>query len=306
MLARLVERADVLMENFRVGVLDRLGFPVVAAARAQPAADRPLDHRLRPRRAGGQARRLRPDRAGRGRADVDHRDRAADQGGRADRRPDRRDERRLRGARRPARAGARPAAAGSSARRCWPGWSACTPSRAPAGPSPARCRAWPATTTPRSRRTACSRRRPRRCRSPAARRACGARCAAPSAGTRPRREFATNPLRVANRDALVDADRDALRRPSRPSTGWRCSSDAGVPSGKVRTMDDVYTWDQTLSQGLLLSVDHATQGELKLPGLADPLRRQPVLRRPLRAPRSPDARPARRVDPGVAGLVSTS
>ena len=39
-----------------------------------------------------------------------------------------------------------------------------------------------------------------------------------------------------------------------------------MPSGKVRSMDDVYSWDQTLSQGLLLSVQHATQGELKLPG----------------------------------------
>jgi crotonobetainyl-CoA:carnitine CoA-transferase CaiB-like acyl-CoA transferase len=35
-------------------------------------------------------------------------------------------------------------------------------------------------------------------------------------------------------------------------------------------MDDVYTWDQVLSQGLLLSVDHATQGRLDLPG--SPLR----------------------------------
>ena len=58
-------------------------------------------------------------------------------------------------------------------------------------------------------------------------------------------------------------------------------SDAGVPSGKVRSMDDVYSWDQTLSQGLKLSVDHSTLGALDLPGLAAALRRQPVLRRPL-------------------------
>jgi crotonobetainyl-CoA:carnitine CoA-transferase CaiB-like acyl-CoA transferase len=47
-------------------------------------------------------------------------------------------------------------------------------------------------------------------------------------------------------------------------------TEAGVPSGKVRSLDDVYGWDQTRSQGLLLEVDHATAGTLTLPG--SPLR----------------------------------
>lgn len=38
----------------------------------------------------------------------------------------------------------------------------------------------------------------------------------------------------------------------------------------MRTIDDVYAWEQTRSQGLLLEVDHATQGRLELPG--SPLR----------------------------------
>jgi hypothetical protein len=41
---------------------------------------------------------------------------------------------------------------------------------------------------------------------------------------------------------------------------------AGVPAGKVRTLDDVYGWEQTRSQGLVIEVDHATQGILELPG----------------------------------------
>jgi crotonobetainyl-CoA:carnitine CoA-transferase CaiB-like acyl-CoA transferase len=40
----------------------------------------------------------------------------------------------------------------------------------------------------------------------------------------------------------------------------------GIPAGKVRTIDEVYGWDQTLSQGLLVDVDHATLGRLSLPG----------------------------------------
>src|SRR6476661_8542051 len=51
-----------------------------------------------------------------------------------------------------------------------------------------------------------------------------------------------------------------------PGSPIRFRSDAGVPSGKVRTLDDVYDWEQTRSQGLLLSVEHATQGSLNLPG----------------------------------------
>ena len=77
--------------------------------------------------------------------------------------------------------------------------------------------------------------------------------------------FATNPLRVANRDALVEQIEGHFA--SGPAEQWLAAlAEAGVPAGKVRSMDDVYTWEQTLSQGLLLSVDHATQGEVRLPG----------------------------------------
>ena len=78
-------------------------------------------------------------------------------------------------------------------------------------------------------------------------------------------DFATNPLRVANRDKLIERIETLFA--DQPAEHWlELLAGAGVPSGKVRSMDDVYSWEQTLSQGLLLSVQHATQGELKLPG----------------------------------------
>jgi crotonobetainyl-CoA:carnitine CoA-transferase CaiB-like acyl-CoA transferase len=43
-------------------------------------------------------------------------------------------------------------------------------------------------------------------------------------------------------------------------------AELGVPSGRVRTLDEVYGWDQTRSQGLLVDVEHATLGSLQLPG----------------------------------------
>ena len=37
-------------------------------------------------------------------------------------------------------------------------------------------------------------------------------------------------------------------------------------NGRVRTLDEVYEWDQTRSQGLVVPVEHAALGPLELPG----------------------------------------
>ena len=81
--------------------------------------------------------------------------------------------------------------------------------------------------------------------------------------------FATNPDRVAHREALCELlEKHFL---CEPADFWlEQLAVAGVPSGKVRSLDDVYGWEQTRSQGLLLDVEHATQGKLTLPG--SPLR----------------------------------
>jgi crotonobetainyl-CoA:carnitine CoA-transferase CaiB-like acyl-CoA transferase len=77
--------------------------------------------------------------------------------------------------------------------------------------------------------------------------------------------MATNPERVANREQVIAAveavfaDWDAEPLLAR-------LAEVGVPAGKVRTLDEVYAWDQTASQGLLVDVEHSTLGHLTLPG----------------------------------------
>ncbi|GAA1972870.1 CoA transferase [Nocardioides panacihumi] len=81
--------------------------------------------------------------------------------------------------------------------------------------------------------------------------------------------LATNRERVANRTALVE--RLEAHFANDPAEHWLALLDAaGVPAGKVRSLDDVYNWEQTRSQGLVLSVEHPTLGEIELPG--SPLR----------------------------------
>ncbi len=40
----------------------------------------------------------------------------------------------------------------------------------------------------------------------------------------------------------------------------------GIPAGEVRTLDRVYDWDQTRSQGLVIEVDHPLLGTIEIPG----------------------------------------
>ena len=69
----------------------------------------------------------------------------------------------------------------------------------------------------------------------------------------------------------------------------------GIPAGEVRTLDRVYDWDQTRSQGLLVDVEHALAGRVTLPGPAAALRRRradrPTARRRCSASTTPRCAP---------------
>ena len=77
--------------------------------------------------------------------------------------------------------------------------------------------------------------------------------------------FATNRDRVGLRGDLIAALESALA--SADAETWlERLADLGIPAGKVRTIDDVYGWDQTRSQGLLIDVQHPQLGRVELPG----------------------------------------
>ncbi len=77
--------------------------------------------------------------------------------------------------------------------------------------------------------------------------------------------FRTNTERVNNRDALIGEIEGAFA--TAPAATWLQRLDeAGIPAGKVRSLDEVYGWEQTRSQGLLVEVEHPVLGRIELPG----------------------------------------
>jgi crotonobetainyl-CoA:carnitine CoA-transferase CaiB-like acyl-CoA transferase len=77
--------------------------------------------------------------------------------------------------------------------------------------------------------------------------------------------FADNAHRVRHRQALVELINDSFADHSVDDLLAQLDK-AGVPAGEVRTLERVYQWDQTRSQGLLLDVEHPTLGRITLPG----------------------------------------
>jgi crotonobetainyl-CoA:carnitine CoA-transferase CaiB-like acyl-CoA transferase len=77
--------------------------------------------------------------------------------------------------------------------------------------------------------------------------------------------FASNAERVRNRAGVIAAV-------ERVFAGYGAAellqklNDAGIPAGKVRSLDEVYAWEQVASQGLVVDVDHPLLGKVSLPG----------------------------------------
>jgi crotonobetainyl-CoA:carnitine CoA-transferase CaiB-like acyl-CoA transferase len=93
--------------------------------------------------------------------------------------------------------------------------------------------------------------------------------------------FATNPDRVANREALISELQEEIGK--QPAEDWvEEIRAAGVPSGPVNTLADVFADDHVRGSGMLQDIVHASAGPLKM--LASPIlidsERLPIRRPP--------------------------
>jgi crotonobetainyl-CoA:carnitine CoA-transferase CaiB-like acyl-CoA transferase len=93
--------------------------------------------------------------------------------------------------------------------------------------------------------------------------------------------YATNRARVEHWDELEAEINAALIGDTVASWMERFEA-AGVPAGRIRTMDQVYGWEQLEHLGLIDRVDHPTAGRLELPGA--PVRWSTSGRRPPEPP----------------------
>lgn len=79
--------------------------------------------------------------------------------------------------------------------------------------------------------------------------------------------FALNPDRVAHRHETIALVEGAFAEHDAEPLLERLRA-AGIPAGKVRTLPEVYAWDQVRSQGLVIDVEHPALGNISLPGPA--------------------------------------
>ncbi|MGH2868193.1 MAG: CaiB/BaiF CoA transferase family protein [Solirubrobacteraceae bacterium] len=80
-------------------------------------------------------------------------------------------------------------------------------------------------------------------------------------------EFASNRHRVAHRAELSEVIERRLAQ--RTVAEWiALFAEHGIPAGEVKTLDRVYASEQVREQGLVVGTNHTTLGEISLPGPA--------------------------------------
>lgn len=79
--------------------------------------------------------------------------------------------------------------------------------------------------------------------------------------------LATNPERVARHSQTLALVTEAFENEDAEPLLDRLRA-AGIPAGKVRTLPEVYEWEQVASQGLIVDVEHEALGQISLPGPA--------------------------------------
>jgi crotonobetainyl-CoA:carnitine CoA-transferase CaiB-like acyl-CoA transferase len=80
-------------------------------------------------------------------------------------------------------------------------------------------------------------------------------------------DYATNTSRLENIGALTEQLERCFAKLDRADVLAQLT-DAGVPAGRIRGIDEVYEWEQTRSQRLTINVEHASLGTIAIPGMA--------------------------------------
>ncbi|HEX5164052.1 MAG TPA: CaiB/BaiF CoA-transferase family protein [Thermomicrobiales bacterium] len=78
--------------------------------------------------------------------------------------------------------------------------------------------------------------------------------------------FATNPLRVENRDELIEILQSRFETGDAEDWLEACYR-AGIPSGKINTVEQVFEHPQVLARDMLVEIEHAQAGMLKMAGI---------------------------------------
>lgn len=77
--------------------------------------------------------------------------------------------------------------------------------------------------------------------------------------------YSTNALRVGSQKAVI-GDIESVFKTWDMEDLLTKLNELGIPCGEVRSLDRVYEWEQTKSQGLLMEVDHSSLGKITIPG----------------------------------------